>query len=120
MSPVAPKLGSAPPGLPRPGVSHVIFDFDGTLSWLRHGWPELMAGLFLKHVPLSNIDSRREVHDQLLSDILSLNGKSSIFQMEKCAERVQAERGARAGAQRNVGSIFRCLGKKYSGEKDGD
>jgi len=87
--------GSVPPSLPRPGITHVIFDFDGTLSWLRHGWPELMAGLFLKHVPLSDLTltARSQVHDQLLSDILSLNGKSSIFQMEKCASRVRQHGG---------------------------
>ena len=48
-----------------------------------------MAGLFLKHVPPSAIAARSQIHDQFLSDILSLNGKSSIFQMEKCAERVR-------------------------------
>ena len=26
--------------LPRPHASHAVFDFDGTLSWLRHGWPQ--------------------------------------------------------------------------------
>jgi phosphoglycolate phosphatase-like HAD superfamily hydrolase len=25
----------------RPQISHVVFDFDGTLSWLRHGWAEI-------------------------------------------------------------------------------
>jgi phosphoglycolate phosphatase-like HAD superfamily hydrolase len=69
---------------PRPGISHVVFDFDGTISWLRHGWPELMAGLFLKHIP--------NLHNQLLNDILSLNGKSSIYQMERCVQLV-AEQG---------------------------
>jgi len=72
---------------PRPAITHVVFDFDGTLSWLRHGWPELMAGLFLQR--LAQIDSPREgIRDQLLDDILSLNGKSAIFQMERCAERL--------------------------------
>lgn len=100
------------PFSPRPQISHVVFDFDGTLSWLRHGWPELMAGLFLKHMPahdtLGASASRRrggrnsnnglagetralpgtDIHDLLLDDILSLNGKSSIYQMERCAQRV--------------------------------
>lgn len=89
MIPFASKHAPVSPALPRPGITHVIFDFDGTLSWLRHGWPELMAGLFLKHVPLSDLAARSQVHDELLSDILSLNGKSSIFQMEKCADRVR-------------------------------
>ena len=80
---------------PRPQISHVVFDFDGTLSWLRHGWPELMAGLFLKHVALKREQASviQIIHDLLLHDILSLNGKSSIFQMERCAQRVQEHGG---------------------------
>ncbi len=27
--------------LPRPQIRHVVFAFDGTLSRLRHGWPEI-------------------------------------------------------------------------------
>jgi phosphoglycolate phosphatase-like HAD superfamily hydrolase len=75
---------------PRPQISHVIFDFDGTLSWLRHGWPEIMAGIFLKRLPAG---TRQAIHETLLADILSLNGKSSIFQMERCAERVRENGG---------------------------
>src|SRR5215472_5102880 len=90
VSPVEQMGGFNARLLARPGISHVVFDFDGTLSWLRHGWPELMAGLFLKHIPgiFERRVSQAKVHAQLLDDILSLNGKSSIFQMECCAERV--------------------------------
>jgi phosphoglycolate phosphatase len=75
---------------PRPGISHLIFDFDGTLSWLRHGWPKLMARLFLKHLPATDPSGSVDasVHDLFLDDILSLNGKSSIYQMERCAQRL--------------------------------
>lgn len=78
---------------PRSGITHVIFDFDGTLSWLRHGWPELMAGLFLKHVNPATAAEGRRIHDELLTDILSLNGRSSIFQMEASAMRVRQHGG---------------------------
>jgi len=75
---------------PRPQISHVVFDFDGTLSWLRHGWPEMMADIFLNRISAQN---RQAIHESLLADILSLNGKSSIFQMERCAERVREQGG---------------------------
>ena len=72
----------------RAEISHVIFDFDGTLSWLRHGWPQMMLDIFLEHVPAGwNKDSVRRT--QLLSDILSLNGKPSIHQMECLCERLR-------------------------------
>ena len=82
------------PGLqPRAGITHVIFDFDGTLSWLRHGWPEIMCGLFQEHYPARPEESPAAIHDLLLEELLSLNGKPSIYQMERFVERVRA-RGA--------------------------
>jgi phosphoglycolate phosphatase-like HAD superfamily hydrolase len=78
----------------RPQISHVVFDFDGTLSWLRHGWPGIMLELFLEYVSSKPAESREALRQLLLNDILSLNGKSSIFQMRRCAERVR-ERGGR-------------------------
>ena len=84
------------PGLqPRAGITHVIFDFDGTLSWLRHGWPEIMCGLFQEYYPARPEETPAAIHDLLLEELLSLNGKPSIYQMERFAERVR-ERGAAA------------------------
>lgn len=81
------------PGLvPRHRISHVVFDFDGTLSWLRHGWPEIMAGLFREHVRLLPAESEEVLHELLLRELLALNGKPSIHQMERCAE-LARERG---------------------------
>src|SRR5262249_36390805 len=78
---------------PRPQITHVVFDFDGTLSWLRHGWPQIMATLFRAHIPLKPGESEDVLQKKLLADILSLNGKPSIFQMRCCAELAEA-RGA--------------------------
>jgi phosphoglycolate phosphatase-like HAD superfamily hydrolase len=80
---------------PRPQVSHVIFDFDGTLSWLRHGWPQIMAGLFREHLAPNQGETEAEFEAMLLSDILSLNGKPALFQMRRCAE-LAAERGSQS------------------------
>jgi len=87
-----------------------VFDFDGTVSWLRHGWPELMAGIFRSHCqaggrspkaprPMRNPLSPRlgrtgrdiaalpmpdvpELPD-FKPDILRLNGKPTIHQMRQ-------------------------------------
>jgi phosphoglycolate phosphatase len=95
--------------LPRAGISHVVFDFDGTLSWLRHGWPELMVGLFVDHIPAANPQERDSHRDQLLHDILSLNGRSSIFQMERCAERVLEHGGPRLDPQQVLAKYLTAL-----------
>jgi phosphoglycolate phosphatase len=66
-------------------ISHVVFDFDGTLSWLRSGWPDVMARLFAEFIP----DPERNspiVLQHLRREILALNGKPSIYQMRRFAE----------------------------------
>jgi phosphoglycolate phosphatase-like HAD superfamily hydrolase len=78
---------------PRPGVSHIVFDFDGTLSWLRHGWPRLMVETFRDYVPTGPGETRQDLDALLLRDVLALNGQPAICQME-CGARRAAERGA--------------------------
>jgi phosphoglycolate phosphatase len=78
---------------PRPEISHVVFDFDGTLSWLRHGWPEIMRDLFEPYLPARAGEPPGKVRDLLLNEILSLNGKASIHQMIRCAELARSRGG---------------------------
>jgi phosphoglycolate phosphatase len=77
---------------PRPRLSHIVFDFDGTLSWLRHGWPEMMVEVMREQLPHSPQESESAIHDLLLERILRLNGKPTIFQMLDFVELVR-ERG---------------------------
>ena len=74
--------------LRRPDISHVIFDFDGTLSWLRNGWPEVMVQLFSEYLPAELRDSP-VVRGQMRREILALNGKPSIHQMRRFHERAR-------------------------------
>jgi phosphoglycolate phosphatase len=78
---------------PRPQISHVVFDFDGTLSWLRHGWPGMMCDLFEPYVPARAGQTSEALRDLLLAEILALNGKPSIHQMRRCAELAHARGG---------------------------
>lgn len=80
---------------PRHQISHVVFDFDGTLSWLRHGWPEIMCRLFRENLPTKPGESEGAIHDLLVNLILSLNGKPTIFQTIRFAELVK-ERGGKS------------------------
>lgn len=70
------------PDLRRAGISHVIFDFDGTLSWLRSGWPDVMVQLFAESLP-GELAAQDHVRTQLRRDVLALNGKPSIHQMHR-------------------------------------
>jgi phosphoglycolate phosphatase len=66
-------------------ATHVIFDFDGTLSWLRSGWPDVMARLFAEFIqgPMANAP---ETQPRLRREILALNGQPSIYQMRRFDE----------------------------------
>jgi phosphoglycolate phosphatase len=77
---------------PRPEISHVLFDFDGTLSLIRQGWPEVMVPMFVEVLPRLRGETDEQVEQMVLDDIMRLNGKQTIYQMIQLAERIQ-ERG---------------------------
>lgn len=77
---------------PRPQISHVVFDFDGTLSWLRHGWPAMMMELFRARLPRLAGESAEQVDDLLHGITLGMNGQPTIRQMIRYADIVR-ERG---------------------------
>jgi phosphoglycolate phosphatase-like HAD superfamily hydrolase len=88
------KNGFMRPGFaPRPEISHVIFDFDGTLSWLRHGWPRLMVDVLRHYLPLKPGETPEQADNQLMSELLGLNGKPTIFQMIHFESRVHERNG---------------------------
>jgi phosphoglycolate phosphatase-like HAD superfamily hydrolase len=77
---------------PRPGVSHVLFDFDGTLSLIRQGWPDVMVPMFAEVMPPLPGETEADRCKLAFEDIMRLNGKQTIYQMIQLAERVH-ERG---------------------------
>ena len=77
---------------PRPEISHVLFDFDGTLSLIRQGWPEVMVPMFVEALPRLPGEAVAEVEQMVLDDIMRLNGKQTIYQMMQLATRIE-ERG---------------------------
>ncbi len=80
---------------PRPGISHVLFDFDGTLSLIRQGWPEVMVPMFTEVLPALPGETLADRSRLAFEDIMRLNGKQTIYQMMQLAERIQ-ERGGEA------------------------
>src|SRR5262245_15037118 len=76
----------------RPALSHVLFDFDGTLSLIREGWPEVMVPMFVEMLPPLPGESEEARRQLCFDDIMRLNGKQTIYQMIQLAERIR-ERG---------------------------
>src|SRR5271167_2272296 len=79
---------------PRPEISHVLFDFDGTISLIRQGWPEVMVPMFVEALPPQPGETGDNLRRLVLDDIMSLNGKQTIYQMIRLAERIR-ERGGK-------------------------
>ncbi len=80
---------------PRPGISHVLFDFDGTLSLIRQGWPEVMVPMFTEVLPALLGETEADRGRLAFEDIMRLNGKQTIYQMMQLAARIR-ERGGEA------------------------
>ena len=77
---------------PRPGITHVLFDFDGTLSLIRQGWPDVMVPMFTEVLPPLIGETEEDRRRLAFEDIMHLNGKQTIYQMIQLADRVR-ERG---------------------------
>jgi phosphoglycolate phosphatase-like HAD superfamily hydrolase len=86
------RVEFSPTFAPRPGISHVLFDFDGTLSLIRQGWPEVMVPMFVEMLPRAQGETEEDARRLLHEDIMRLNGKQTIYQMIQLAERIK-ERG---------------------------
>ncbi len=86
----------APHFQPRRGLSHVLFDFDGTLSLIRQGWPDVMVPMFAELIPPLPGETEEQRRQLAFEDIMRLNGKQTIYQMIQLAERVK-ERGGTPG-----------------------
>jgi phosphoglycolate phosphatase len=82
------------PLTPRPEIGHVLFDFDGTISLIRQGWPEVMVPMFVEVIPRRPDEPEADIERMVLDDIMRLNGKQTIYQMIQLAGRIE-ERGGR-------------------------
>jgi len=74
---------------------HVLFDFDGTLSLIRQGWPEVMVPMMVEVLRATGTEeSPQALHDLAFEFVMQLNGKQTIYQMTRLAEQVR-KRGGR-------------------------
>jgi phosphoglycolate phosphatase-like HAD superfamily hydrolase len=76
----------------------VLFDFDGTLSLIREGWPRVMVGMMCDH--LHELGLAREPAAELWATVerfvMVLNGHPSVVQMARFAEEVRLRGGTPA------------------------
>jgi phosphoglycolate phosphatase-like HAD superfamily hydrolase len=77
--------------VPRGRVRVVLFDFDGTLSLLREGWPAIMTDLMLTE--LRRVDTGDDLDALVESIVVGLNGWPTVVQMRRLADEIAARGG---------------------------
>ncbi len=74
---------------------HAVFDFDGTLSLIREGWPEIMVPLMVEVLRATGTsESEADLSKLCLDFVMQLNGKQTIYQMIRLAEEVRRRGGS--------------------------
>ncbi len=82
-----PKFARAP--------DHALFDFDGTLSLIREGWPDIMVPLMVDVLVDTQTDESVPQLEQVVRQFVAeLTGKQTIYQMIRLVEEV-TRRGGR-------------------------
>jgi phosphoglycolate phosphatase len=79
-----------------PGVSfgHVLFDFDGTLSLIREGWPAVMVAMMTEEILATGTkESPEDLSRDCYEFVMRLNGKQTIYQMIELAGEIRKRGG---------------------------
>jgi phosphoglycolate phosphatase len=82
------------PALPRGGFRSVLFDFDGTLSLLREGWPQVMVPMMVEVLQRTGTaEIEADLGAAVEEFVMRLNGRQTIYQMIQLAEEVRRRGG---------------------------
>ena len=74
---------------------HVLFDFDGTLSLVREGWPEVMIPMMVEILLETGTEESAEELGVIVEKfVMELNGKQTIYQMIRLAEEIRKRGGS--------------------------
>jgi phosphoglycolate phosphatase-like HAD superfamily hydrolase len=72
----------------------VLFDFDGTLSLIREGWPQVMIPMMVRVLRQTGTpETEAELAAQVGEFVMRLTGRQTIYQMIRLADEIR-RRGA--------------------------
>ena len=80
---------------PRRHPRYAVFDFDGTLSLIREGWPEIMLPMMvaaLRETGTSETDA--QLAELANGFIMELTGKQTIYQMIRLCDEIRRRGGS--------------------------
>src|SRR3954451_499658 len=79
---------------PRGRFRSVLFDFDGTLSLIREGWPQVMIPMMVEVLRATGtVEGDTTLTAKVEDFVMRLNGRQTIYQMMHLAEEVRRRRG---------------------------
>jgi phosphoglycolate phosphatase-like HAD superfamily hydrolase len=82
------------PDLPRGHFRSVLFDFDGTLSLIREGWPQVMIPMMVDVLRRTGTSESPAALAAVVEDfVMRLNGRETIYQMICLADEVRRRDG---------------------------
>jgi phosphoglycolate phosphatase len=80
--------------MPRGRFRSVLFDFDGTLSLIREGWPQVMIPMMVGVLrEIGTHESDTELTTAVEEFVMRLNGRQTIYQMIQLADEVRRRGG---------------------------
>jgi phosphoglycolate phosphatase len=83
------------PDLPRGRFRRVLFDFDGTLSLIREGWPQVMIPMMVAALrETGTAESDEQLTHAVEEFVMRLNGRQTIYQMIQLADEVRHRGGS--------------------------
>src|SRR5437867_1600246 len=81
-------------GIPRGRFRSVLFDFDGTLSLIREGWPQVMIPMMVDVLRQTGTKEDPATLAGVVEDfVMRLNGRQTIYQMIQLADEVRKRDG---------------------------
>lgn len=82
------------PNIPRGHFRSVLFDFDGTLSLIREGWPQVMIPMMVDTLRQTGTpEDDAALTAQVEEFVMRLNGRQTIYQMMQLADEVKRRGG---------------------------
>jgi len=82
------------PDLPRGRFRSVLFDFDGTLSLIREGWPQVMIPMMVQVLrETGTAETEVDLFTAVEDFVMRLNGRQTIYQMIQLADEVRRRGG---------------------------
>ncbi len=83
--------------LPRGRFRSALFDFDGTLSLIREGWPQVMIPMMVDVLRQTGTkESDADLSAAVEEFVMRLNGRQTIYQMIQLADEVRRRGGTPA------------------------